>query len=458
MILIAGVRKYLEKISSILLRLSLNSRNSTTQVEQPLRRNMKTKRGIFAVSTVVVAAAAMFASTIPAQAAAVNLKIGTIHPLTGGNADYGIGLNSAAEFGAESVTKAMKKAKIAGSCKIVAQEDDQATPALAVEAATKLVKSDKVHAIVGPLTSGSTLAAAQSVSVPNNVVMIATAASSPAVTTFADKDLLFRTYPSDAFQAKVIVKALQNSIGKKGTINIGARNDAFGTALANVLTNEWVRGGGDVGQKVLWNPENATFDSEAKLLTDKAPDAWVFVDFPDTFAKVGPALKRTGKWDPTKTFMTEAFNNEAVIQTIGVDIMAGVKGTSAISIGVKADRWKNARKKAKPNTKETFVDGSGYDATVLLCLAALHGKSVKSDSLKKSLRAVSGANGGKTIPWTKMAALVKAAAAGQAFTYQGAWTTAKFDKAGDTVGALFKVFNVEADGKITSDPKNNIRF
>jgi ABC-type branched-subunit amino acid transport system substrate-binding protein len=420
---------------------------------------MKTKRGILAVSTVVVASAAMFASALPANAAAINLRIGTIHPLTGGNADYGIGLTSAAEFAAETMTKAMKAAKIAGSCKIVASEDDQATPALAVEAATKLVKSNKVHAIVGPLTSGSTLAAAQSVTVPNKVVMIATAASNPDITNFKDNDLLFRTYPSDAFQAKVIVKALQNSIGKSGTINIGARNDAFGTALANVVTNEWVRGGGNVGQKVLWNPEAATFDSEAKLLTDKTPDAWVIVDFPDTFAKVGPALKRTGKWDTTKTFMTEAFNNEATIKNvIGVDIMAGVRGTSAKSIGLQPDAWKAARKAAKPNTKETFVDGSAYDATTLLCLAALHAKSTKAADLSKSLRAVSGANGGKNIPWNKRAALVKAAAAGQNFTYQGAWTTAKFDKNGDTVGALFQVFSVGADGKISSDPKNDIRF
>ncbi|MEY3383004.1 MAG: hypothetical protein RLZZ17_742, partial [Actinomycetota bacterium] len=267
---------------------------------------MKTRRNVLAVTTVAVATAAMLAYTVPANAAGVDLKIGTIHPLTGGNADYGIGLTSAAEFAAESMTKAMKAAKVAGSCKITASEDDQATPAIAVEAATKLVKSNKVHAIVGPLTSGATLAAAQSVTVPNKVVMIATAASNPDITKFKDNDTLFRTYPSDAFQGKVIAKALQNAIGKDGTINIGARNDAFGTALANVLTSEWVKGGGNVGAKVIWNPDGATFDSEAKALTDKAPDAWVIVDFPDTFAKVGPALKRTGKWDPTKTFFTEA--------------------------------------------------------------------------------------------------------------------------------------------------------
>ena len=403
-------------------------------------------------------ASTLVLGSVPAQAAAIDMKIGTIHPLTGGNADYGIGLTSAAEWAAESVTKAMKSARVAGSCKITASEDDQATPALAVEAATKLVKSNKVNAIVGPLTSGSTLGAAQSVTVPNNIVMIATAASSPTITKFADKDLLFRTYPSDAFQGKVIVAAVQKAYGKGVTLSIGARNDAFGTALANVVTNEWVKGGGDIGRKVLWNPENATFDSEAKLRTEGSPAVWVIVDFPDTFAKVGPALVRTGKWDPKKTFFTEAMNNEAVIQTIGVSVMAGARGTAAKSIGVSADKWKADRKAAKPNTKETFVDASAYDATVLLCLAAIHGKSTKSSALIKSLRAVSGSQGGTVIPWTKLTDAVKAAAAGKKITYQGAWTTAKFDAAGDSSGALFKVFSIDTAGKITSNDADDVRF
>jgi branched-chain amino acid transport system substrate-binding protein len=403
-------------------------------------------------------ASTLVLGSVPAQAAAIDMKIGTIHPLTGGNADYGIGLTSAAEWAAESVTKAMKSARVAGSCKITASEDDQATPALAVEAATKLVKSNKVNAIVGPLTSASTASAAQSVTVPNNIVMIATAASSPTITKFADKDLLFRTYPSDAFQGKVIVAAVQKAYGKGVTLSIGARNDAFGTALANVVTNEWVKGGGDIGRKVLWNPENATFDSEAKLLTEGSPDVWVIVDFPDTFAKVGPALVRTGKWDPKKTFFTEAMNNEAVIQTIGVSVMAGARGTAAKSIGISADKWKADRKAAKPNTKETFVDASAYDATVLLCLAAIHGKSTKSSALIKSLRAVSGSQGGTVIPWTKLTDAVKAAAAGKKITYQGAWTTAKFDAAGDSSGALFKVFSIDTAGKITSNDADDVRF
>jgi hypothetical protein len=138
--------------------------------------------------------------------------------------------------------------------------------------------------------------------------------------------------------------------------------------------------------------------------------------------------------------------------------MAGASGTAAKSIGIASDKWKAARKAAKPATKETFVDASGYDATVLLCLAAIHGKSTKGSVLSKSLRAVSGAKGGANIPWSKLTDAVKAAAAGKSFTYQGAWTTAKFDAYGDSSGALFRVYKIAADGTLSSNDAEDVRF
>jgi ABC-type branched-subunit amino acid transport system substrate-binding protein len=74
------------------------------------------------------------------------------------------------------------------------------------------------------------------------------------------------------------------------------------------------------------------------------------------------------------------------------------------------------------------------------------------------LRAVSGSQGGTNIPWTKMTDAVKAAAAGKKFTYQGAWTTAKFDAAGDSSGALFRVYSISADGKLSSIDSEDVRF
>ena len=66
--------------------------------------------------------------------------------------------------------------------------------------------------------------------------------------------------------------------------------------------------------------------------------------------------------------------------------------------------------------------------------------------------------GGTNIPWTKLTDAVKAAAAGKSFTYQGAWTTAKFDAAGDSSGALFRVYKIAADGTLSSSDAEDVRF
>ena len=43
----------------------------------------------------------------------------------------------------------------------------------------------------------------------------------------------------------------------------------------------------------------------------------MIIDFPDTFAKVGPALVRTGKWTPAKTFMNDVMSIPASLKQVG---------------------------------------------------------------------------------------------------------------------------------------------
>ena len=63
-----------------------------------------------------------------------------------------------------------------------------------------------------------------------------------------------------------------------------------------------------IGEEVIYDPEQPTYDSEAEQITSGNPDAIVIIDFPETFDKVGPALVRTGKWDPTTTFVTDGLD------------------------------------------------------------------------------------------------------------------------------------------------------
>ena len=106
----------------------------------------------------------------------------------------------------------------------------------------------------------------------------------------------------------MLAQAVIDAFGKGSTINVGARNDAFGTALKQLFVSEFTKLGGKVGVNVSWNPDQANFDTEMGQLVGGSPKGWVIIDFPETFQKYVASLVRTGKWDATRTFMTESLS------------------------------------------------------------------------------------------------------------------------------------------------------
>ena len=114
------------------------------------------------------------------------------------------------------------------------------------------------------MASGATIPMAQSVTIPNHIVLISPTASAPQISTLADNGYVWRAYPSDTLQGKVLAQAALEKFGKGATINVGARNDAFGTALEQLFIAQWKKLGGKVGVNISWNPDQPTFDTEAQ--------------------------------------------------------------------------------------------------------------------------------------------------------------------------------------------------
>ena len=428
-------------------------------MESTLEESSTMKRNRALVLAAAITASALLVSTVPANAAGVDIRVGSIQPMSGaGFAAYGTGLANAAAYGVTSVQAAMTAAGVGGSCKMIAQEDSVSdAPSIVREAATKLVKSDKVNFIIGSLTSGASLEIGTITATASGVIAIASAASSPTLTTFKDNDTLFRTYPSDILQAVALVKAVSKAYGNTSWVTVGAINNSFGTGLATAFKRAWIKNGGHIGGTVLWNAGAASYDSEAAALVKTKRSAFVFVDYPDSFAKMAPALARTKKWDPATTFMTEAFNDASALKTVGATLMNGIRGTSAKTNGTDAAGWKTAFTAAYPKNPGTFVDGSGFDAAVLACLAGISAGATTSRALAKGLRNVGGVNGGTAYSWKELTAAVKDVAAGKSITYNGVWGYTKFDKAGDPMGGAFEVWSVK-DGVLSKDPTQDVKF
>lgn len=373
--------------------------------------------------------------------ASFTLKLGTVLPFTGDLANYGPSLDKSARMAVDMVNKALQKDGLGETVKMVGSEDDQTQAAAGVEAATKLVKTEGAQVVIGSMSSGVTLAIAQSVTIPNNVVMITPTSSDPALTTLKGKnDLLWRIYPSDTLQGAALAQAMGETFGKDATINVAARNDAFGTALLQVFESKWRAQGGKIGQEVVYNANATTFDSDAQKIASGNPAGWMIADFAPTFAKLGPALVRTGQWSPSKTFMTEAMDNNDALNQIGAPATDGLRGTAASAPqGASADAFEALFKQTYPGQTYTSFEGTSFDAVVLACLAAVKAGSSDPTKIKAQLRSVSGPGGDK-YTWQQLPEAFKAASEGKSIAYQGAWGQIGWDANNDPTSAVYVVW------------------
>ena len=378
------------------------------------------------------------------------LRIGDVLPFTGDLAAYGANLDRAVKLGVALQNTALRASKLKASVKLVASEDGQTQASASVEAATKLVKSDKANVIIGEMASGATIPMAQSVTIPNKIVQISPTSSAPQLTTIKDNGYLWRTYPSDALQGKVLAQAAVEAFGNGATVNVGARNDAFGTALLALFKSEYTKRGGKIGESVSWNPSQATFDTEAQKLVQGNPAGFVIIDFPDTFEKFAPSLVRSGKWSAAKTLMTEAMRNGDVLKKIGAPV-DGLRGTAASAAGGPAGTsfasyWKKHVTGAKPYTS---FEGTALDAANVAFLAAVKACSAQPARIKANLRAVSGPPGTK-VTFLTLGKAIKLLRAGKDVDYEGAFSPVDFDANGDIGSAVFEIWRNDGDGKIST--------
>jgi branched-chain amino acid transport system substrate-binding protein len=372
-------------------------------------------------------------------------------PFTGDLAAYGGNMDRAVKLAVSLQTTALKQLGLSGKIKVkvVDSQDGQTQASASVEAAKKEV-GEHVNVIIGEMASGATIPMAQSVTIPNHVVLISPTASAPQITTLADNGYVWRAYPSDTLQGKVLATAALAKFGKGATINVGARNDAFGTALEQLFIAQWKALGGKVGASLSWNPDQATFDTEAQQLVSGSPAGWVIIDFPATFQKFAPSLVRSGKWDAGKTLMTEALKDGATLDGIGAPAV-GLSGTAASAAGGPAGGafhalWNKSVHGAKPYTG---FEGTAFDAANVAFLAAMRGCSASPAKIKNNLVAVSGPPG-KKVTFAKLKQAITLLRAHKEIDYEGAFSPVDFDKNGDIGSAVYEIWQYQGASKFAT--------
>ncbi len=373
----------------------------------------------------------------------VDLTIGDSIPLTGALADYGPPGQKASDLAVSVINKAIQQAGVDDSVKVV-HEDNETNPQAAVQAARKLVDSDNASCITGAWASSDTIPTAQSVSIPDGVLQISPASTADEITGLNDDGLVNRTSPPDSFQGPTLANTIADSMGgaQGKTVNIGARNDAYGTGLTQTFGDAWKDLGGSVGQEIAYDPEQPSFDSEAGQITSGNPDAIVIIDFPETFVKVGPALQRTGNWDPSKGWFTDGLASSSLTEDVSPQIVSGMRGTApgAPDKGEASTAFDQLYTSSDPKDvdRQTF-DAQQFDATILCYLAAVAAGSTDGKDMADKLTDVS-APPGTPYSWEQLPEAINALKDGQDIDYQGASGSVDMDDAGDATAGVYDIY------------------
>jgi len=371
-----------------------------------------------------------------------DLVIGDSIPLTGDLSDFGPPGQKASDLAVAQINSAIKEAGVDQTVKAV-HEDNETSPQAAVQAARKMVDSDGASCITGAWASADTLPTAQSVAIPDGILEISPASTSDEITGLDDDGLVNRTAPPDSFQGPTLASAIADSMGgaQGKTVNIGARNDSYGTGLAGTFGDAWKEQGGTVGQQVIYDPEQPSYDSEAGQITSGNPDAFVIIDFPETFVKVGPALQRTGSWDPSKAWFTDGLAASEVGDN-GAEVVGGMRGTAPGSPdkGEASTAFDKLYTSSDPKDVDRQVfDTQNFDATILCYLAAVAAGSTDGKDMADQVVDVS-APPGTPYTWEQLPDAIKALQNGDDIDYQGASGALDLDDAGDATSGVYDIY------------------
>ncbi|MCB1463041.1 MAG: ABC transporter substrate-binding protein [Nitratireductor sp.] len=312
----------------------------------------------------------------------------------------------------------------------------------AADAADRLVNVDNVVAIDGALCSGATISAANNAAIPGGVVMISPASTSPAITSMDDKDLVFRTATSDAYQGEV----LSRLIASKGVKNVAITyvNNDYGKGLADSLSAAFPKDGGTVAISEAHEDGKADYRAELGALAASGATDLVIIGYAD--GSGGTILRQALEGgDFTQFFSADGMVSDKIAAELGSQLEGKFTMTKPGTPEIPgAASFKKLAEEAGIKADGVFVPNS-YDAAFIIGLAIEKAGSADRAAIAKAIREVALPPGETILPgeWSKAVEAIKA---GKDINYEGAVGSNDFDANGD-VSTVFLHTEIK-DGKV----------
>jgi len=326
----------------------------------------------------------------------------------------------------------------------IRREDTETDPNVGIERAQALADAG-FPSVTGAASSGVTIAVAEDVFIPQEVVGISPASTSPAITDM-NGDYLLRTCPSDALQTQAISDIAYNQEGVETASTFYLNND-YGQGLNDAFVENYEAAGGEVFEEVAFEAEQPSYDSQLGTALSAEPDMLLIVGYPAS----GEQILRDyyESYDTgTTIFVTDGLQDDDLPSNVD-NSLDNVIGTAPSATGPGADRYAELFESEFGGAPGVFT-AQAYDATAVHVLAQLRADELTGPAVSAEIREVANP-GGEAVGPDNLAEAAEMAANGDEIQYQGASSNIVFDENGDLNAVDYEVFEFDIDGYTTVD-------
>ncbi len=315
-------------------------------------------------------------------------KIGFIGPLTGDNANYGIRCSNATRLAIEELNAA---GGVDGKTFELIAENSLGTVDGAIAAYEKLVYSDGVCAIIGPVFTSPALAVAQRC-YEDGIVMISPSATHKDVTSVGD--YVYRTVPSDSLQSEVAAHYFYEVLGYRNIACLYAMND-YSQGLATGVEEVFTQLGGTVSAMETCLVGDKDFRTQLGAIRNTDAEA---IYIPNYTVEDAQILEQAAQLGMNLPFLSSDGFSDPEIYNLAPDYTDGViyVGPAQAEASTILEDFTAAYSAAyNGDLPDSFATNS-YDAMYILAAAIDRAGSADREAINAEVKATddfSGANG-----------------------------------------------------------------
>ncbi len=317
------------------------------------------------------------------------IKIGMNLELSGGVASYGQSIAEGVELALEQVNN---NGGVDGRKIDLVKADNKSEAPEASNNARKLIDQDKVVAIIGAATSGSTMAQID-ITAENKVVLLTPSGTNTMITVNEAGNLneyAFRTCFIDPFQGEVAGNFAWNELGVK-TAAIYVDNAAdYSKGLAQSFKDIFVANGGTIVAEEAFVAGDTDFRATLTSIKAKNPE---FVYVPAYYEEVGLILNQARELGLNVAFMGgDGWDSPTLVDLAGKEALNNTFVTNAYS---PEDTDPAVQKfvadfKAKYGKDPDAFSALGYDSLYFLADALKRSGGDGGEKLKQAMEATDG--------------------------------------------------------------------